>query len=174
MFCSGCGQALQPGQLVCSQCGRPIAPPVPPIPNLELQVQTYSGRIRALSIVWFVYGGLTLLLGIAGMTFLHEFLNGGFAPWMHGPMGNGPWEQPWFGAAIVHFAWGVIIVRAGLAFIAGWGLLERTEWGRIVAIVAAFFSLLKIPIGTALAIWTLVTLLGYRNSTLYAQLGPRV
>ena len=35
---------------------------------------------------------------------------------------------------------------------------------------AAFLSILKIPIGTALAIWTLVTLLGYRNTTLYDQL----
>jgi hypothetical protein len=40
----------------------------------------------------------------------------------------------------------------------------------VVAIVAAFFSLIRIPIGTALGIWTLVTLLGYRNTTLYDQL----
>jgi hypothetical protein len=39
-----------------------------------------------------------------------------------------------------------------------------------VAIVAAFLSLLKFPFGTALGIWTLITLLGYRNSTLYSQL----
>jgi hypothetical protein len=28
-------------------------------------------------------------------------------------------------------------------------------------------SILKFPFGTALAIWTLVTLMGYRNTTLY-------
>jgi hypothetical protein len=39
-----------------------------------------------------------------------------------------------------------------------------------VAIVAAVFSLLKFPFGTAMAIWTLVVLLGYRNTTLYEQL----
>jgi hypothetical protein len=48
--------------------------------------------------------------------------------------------------------------------------MERTDWGRIVAIVAAFLILLKFPFGTALGIWTLVTLLGYRNTTLYQQL----
>ena len=177
MFCSGCGQALQPGQPVCPQCGRPVAPvmpPVPTIPNLEFQLQTFAGRLRALSIVWFVYGGLSLLLGIAGMTFLHAFLNNGFAPWMHGPMQDGPWSQPWFGAAIIHFAWAAILVRSALAFVAGWGLMERTEWGRIVAIVAGILCLLKFPFGTALGIWTLVTLLGYRNTTLYSQLGPQV
>ncbi len=176
MFCSGCGQALQPGQTACPQCGRPVAPvmpPIPPIPNLELQLQTYAGRVRALSIVWFVYGGLSLLLGFAGMTFLHAFLNSGFGPWSHGSMGDGPWSQPWFGTAIIHFAWALILVRSALAFVAGWGLMERTEWGRIVAIIAGILSLLKVPIGTALGIWTLVTLLGYRNSTLYNELGPR-
>jgi hypothetical protein len=39
-----------------------------------------------------------------------------------------------------------------------------------VAIVAAFLSLLKFPLGTAMGIWTLVVLLGYRNATLYEQL----
>jgi hypothetical protein len=56
-----------------------------------------------------------------------------------------------------------------MALVAGWGLWERTGWGRIVAIVAAFLNILKFPFGTALGIWTLVLLLGYRNSTLYQQ-----
>jgi hypothetical protein len=30
--------------------------------------------------------------------------------------------------------------------------------------------MLKIPFGTAIGIWTLVLLLGYRNTTLYEQL----
>ncbi len=53
---------------------------------------------------------------------------------------------------------------------AAFGLWQRTEWGRIVAIVAAVFSLLKFPLGTALGVWTMVMLLGYRNTTLYEQL----
>jgi hypothetical protein len=63
-----------------------------------------------------------------------------------------------------------LLVRGGLALAAGWGLLERSQWGRIVAIVAAFLCLLRFPFGTALGIWTLVVLLGYRNTTLYEQL----
>ena len=42
--------------------------------------------------------------------------------------------------------------------------------GRVVAIVAAFLSLLRFPFGTALGIWTLVMLMGYRNASLYDQL----
>lgn len=170
MFCSGCGQALAQGQPVCPHCGRPTAAaPPPPVPNLAFELGNYSNRVRALSTVWFIYGGLSLLLGIAGLTFANSFLNGG-GYWMRGPWhGNFP-LGPGFGSAILHFAWVMLMVRAGLAFAAGWGLMERAPWGRVVAIVAAFLSLLRIPFGTALGIWTLVSLLGYRNTTLYDQL----
>jgi hypothetical protein len=76
-----------------------------------------------------------------------------------------------FGPVILRFAGFFLLVRVGLAALAGWGLLERTQWGRIVAIVAACLSLIKFPFGTALGIWTLVVLLGYRNSTLYDPVG---
>jgi hypothetical protein len=168
MYCSGCGQPISPGQQVCPQCGRPIAaPPVPPVPNLGFQLATYANRIRALSTVWFIYGGLVLVTGIIGLSFANSFMNGGFGPWMNAPWMHG--RIP-FGPAILRFAWVMVVVRAGLAIVAGWGLMEREQWGRVVAIVAAFLSILKIPFGTALAIWTLVTLLGYRNTTLYDQL----
>jgi hypothetical protein len=70
----------------------------------------------------------------------------------------------------LNFAWDILLLRSGLALAAGLGLLERAPWGRIVAIVAAFLSLLKFPFGTAIGIWTLVVLMGYRNSSLYEQL----
>lgn len=70
----------------------------------------------------------------------------------------------------MHFIWIALLLRACLAVAAGWGLLEHTQWGRIVAIVAAILSLIRFPFGTALGIWTLIVLLGYRNSTLYEQL----
>ena len=171
MFCSGCGFNLPQGQAVCPQCGRTVAPSVPPIPNLQMQVATYAGRIRALSIVWFIYGGLSLLLGFTGMAFANAFFHGSFGPWSHGHWGHGP-MGPWFlGPQFFHLIWVYVIIRSGLALLAGWGLMQHTQWGRIVAIVAAFLSLLKIPFGTALGIWTLVTLMGYRNSTLYEELG---
>ena len=131
----------------------------------------YANRIRALSTVWFIYGGLVIVTGVIGLSFASAFFNGGFGPWARGPWphGNFPFG-PGFGPAIIHFAWIMIVVRAGLAIAAGWGLMERAPWGRVVAIVAAFLSLLKIPFGTAIGIWTLVTLLGYRNTSLYDQL----
>ncbi len=165
MFCSGCGQAIEPGQAVCPKCGRPLAPAVPPVPGLEFLVESYGAKVKALSIFWFVYAGLSLLLGFAGLSFAKAFMSGGFGPWMRGPL-----PPDWMGPVFLHFIWVMLALRAALALAAGWGLLEHTQWGRMVAIVAAILSLLKFPFGTALGIWTLVVLLGYRNSTLYDQL----
>lgn len=166
MFCSGCGAALAPGQGFCPQCGRPATPAVPPVPGLEYQLEKYRGQVWALSIGWFVYAGLTLLLGFAGLAFAKAFLLHGFGPWMNGQAP--PFPPAWIGLAM-HFAWGILVARAALAVVAGWGLMERAQWGRIVAIIAAILNLIHFPLGTALGVWTLVMLLGYRNSMLYEQ-----
>ncbi len=185
MYCSGCGRALEAGQNVCPQCGRPVAVPIPPVPGLAFELENYAGKVKALAVVWLIYAGLSLLLGIAGVIFAHAFLSGNFgpwahgpwahAPWMYGPWANGPWRHNapnplWLGPLILPFVWLAVVVRVGLALAAGWGLLQRAGWGRIVAIIAAILALLKFPLGTALGIWTLVMLLGYRNSSLYEQL----
>lgn len=168
MFCSGCGLAIPPGQGFCPQCCRPAAMPVPPVPGLEFEVQIYAGKVKTLGVVWMIYAALTLLTGIAGLAFANAFFAGHFGPWSHGPM-----PPMFFMPAILHFAWFFLVLRTGLALVAGWGLMERAPWGRIVAIVAAFvtiFSFSHILFGTAMGIWTLILLLGYRNSMLYEQL----
>ena len=150
---------------------RPAAPPIPPVPNLQFQVATYASRIRALSIVWYLYGGLSLVAGFLGMAFANAFFHGHFGPWGHTPWGNNPMGPGFLGPQFLHLIWIFIVLRSALAFAAGWGLMQHAPWGRILAIVVAFLSILKFPFGTALAIWTLVTLMGYRNATLYDQLG---
>jgi hypothetical protein len=165
MFCSGCGDALAPGQAFCAQCGRPSAAVIPPIPGLQFQLQSYAGKIRVLAIFWFIYAGVALLTGFAGLAFAHAILSGAFGEWMHGPM------PPLFmGHFLLQFAWVFLVTRVALAVCAGWGLMQHAQWGRMVAIIAAIFCLLKFPFGMAMGIWTLVVLLGYRNGTLYEQL----
>jgi hypothetical protein len=161
---------MEPGQAFCPKCGRPLAPPVPPVPGFQFQLEGYAGKIRALSIFWFVYAGLSLLLGLAGLTFAKAFFSGGFGPWANGTWAHGNMLPFWMGPAFIHLIWVMLVLRAGLAVAAGWGLMEHAQWGRLVAIIAAILCLLKFPFGTALGIWTLVVLLGYRNSTLYDQL----
>lgn len=43
--------------------------------------------------------------------------------------------------------------------IAGIGLMKKKEWGRILALIVAFLSILNFPLGTALAIYTFVILI---------------
>lgn len=151
---------------------------VAPIPNLGFQVENYRDKVRTLAIVWLVYAGISLLMGFAGLTFARHFFAGAMGPWggaWGGPWMHGPWAQggppvPWFWPAVLGVAWAALIVRCLLAVAAGWGLLEHASWGRVVAIIAAILSLIKFPFGTAMGIWTLVVLLGYRNATLYQQL----
>jgi hypothetical protein len=121
-----------------------------------------------LSIFWFVYGAISLLTGVLGLTVAQAFFSHHFGNW-NGPWGHGA-DPQWFGPAFIHLIWIAVLFRTALAFAAGWALMERSKWGRVLAIVAAIFCLLKIPFGTAMGIWTLVMLLGYRNTTLYEQL----
>jgi hypothetical protein len=168
MYCTGCGLALAPGQPVCPQCGRPAPIAAPPVPGMPYLVSTYASKIKTLGVFWIIYAALNLLLGLAGMAFLHAWMN--HWGWSHGPWSGEFPLGSWFGPALVHLALLAAILRSVLAFAAGWGLIERTQWGRFAALVAAFLSLIKFPFGTALAIFTLVLLLGYRNNALYTQL----
>ena len=170
MYCSACGAGLAPGQAVCPQCGRPaMVAPAPVGPAYQFELANYASKMRALSTVWFIYGALALAFGFAGMMFANAWING-HGPWMtHGPWGHGGFPPFWFGP-VIRFGWMYVIARSALALLAGYGLMERAPWGRMAAIIAAFFNIIKFPFGTALAIWTLVMLMGYRNTTLYDQI----
>jgi hypothetical protein len=169
MYCSHCGAAVSIGQPVCPQCHQPVPPIVPPVPGFEFQLSSYAGKIRTLGVFWIVYACLSVVLGIAGISFAKHFFDGSFGP-QFGPWAHGDMPQAWFFPMAMHFAMLMVVGRAVLFAIAGWGLMEHAAWGRILAIVAAVLSLLKFPFGTALGICTLVILLGYRNSALYEQL----
>lgn len=172
MFCSSCGNALAQGLAFCPNCGRPVAPVVPPVPGLQFQLESYAGKLKALSIVWFIYAGYSVLSGLAGVAILNAI----FSHHM-GNMGNNPWANGsapnWFLPAIFQIVWVSVLIRTCLAIVTGYGLYQRARWGRIMAIVVAILSLIKFPIGTALGIWTMVILLGFKNSTLYEQLEQR-
>ena len=172
MFCSSCGYALAQGLAFCPNCGRPVAPVVPPVPGLQFQIDSYAGKVKALSIVWFIYAGYSVLSGIAGLAIVHAIFSHHGGDWGNNPWTNGS-APNWFLPAIFHVVWVAVLMRTGLAILTGYGLYSRARWGRILAIVVAILSLIKFPIGTALGIWTMVMLMGFQNSTLYEQLEQR-
>jgi len=53
----------------------------------------------------------------------------------------------------------LILAKAAFGFIAGWGLLQREPWGRMLTLILSFLALFNIPFGTALGIYSLWVLL---------------
>ena len=165
MVCQSCGSPVQ-GPF-CSRCGAqvqaapapyavsPQAPPpgyiAPPAVYPEQRVQRH---IHTLGIMWCVYGAYRALAGVLGAMFLLGVSNGFVGRWGNPhlfPFGGG---APWMAGMASTIAV-LILISSALAFAAGFSLLTRKPWGRTLAIVAAILSLIKIPFGTALGIYTL-------------------
>lgn len=72
-----------------------------------------------------------------------------------------------------HWLWplaGLSLAASVLGVITGWGLLERQPWARMLAIVVACLSLIHIPFGTALAVYTLWVLLPAESEQEYRRI----
>lgn len=177
MYCSGCGQALVAGQGFCPRCGRasglgmPMAPMQPVGPASWLPIALPLGlieqRINALAVGWYVYAGLTGLFGLIGLAFAHAWMGGQTGDWQGHGFGHHFFNGPMMPFFFLRFARVFLLLRVGLAVLAGWGLMQKATWGRTVAIVAAILAILHFPFGTGLAIWTLVVLLNAPNATGY-------
>jgi hypothetical protein len=146
MYCDQCGAALVAGQLRCVRCGKEI--------RGYYQPSRVQEHIRLLGILWMALSAITLLGGVAVIMVANTVFGtwGGF----HGP-GLNPntlWLRPF-----LSFIGALILAKAAAGFIAGWGLLQRESWARIVALVVGFISLFNVPLGTALGIYTLWVLL---------------
>jgi hypothetical protein len=150
MFCDGCGAVVQPGQAFCSKCGKQIVGTVTLMPS---QVGRVEQHIHLLGILWLAMsafnaiGGLiSILLANTLFTHLHD-------------MGLPPQVPTEFLSALVTTIGIIVLAKAACGFIAGWGLLKRQQWARIIALVLAFISLFNIPFGTAIGVYTLWVLL---------------
>ncbi len=145
MFCNRCGTALQPQQTTCPACGQLQ-------PVVALGESRLTTHLHLLAIFWFIVAALTAIGAFVMLAI------GGFASAaMH--MGNAPPIARILGPAVF---WGIgsfIGILAALSFVTGYGLLKARPWGRILALVLGFISLLHPPFGTALGVYTLVVLL---------------
>jgi hypothetical protein len=155
MFCDACGTAVQPGQSFCSKCGKQIIGPVAVVQSAKGRVQAHA---QLLGILWFAFsafnavGGLVLLI-----------LGGVLIPHLR-EMRGVPSDLPvGFLTSLFSVIGIVIVAKAVLGFIAGWGLVQRESWARLIALVLAFISLFNIPFGTAIGVYTLWVLLPARS-----------
>jgi hypothetical protein len=157
MFCVRCGAAIQPGQSFCASCGRPTGS----VPLMPVQSRL-AGHMRLLAIFWFALSAFRLLPGIVLLT-------------MFGPDGRFlPADVPGFVNGIIQIVGYLLIGGAAVGLIVGWGLLDRQPWARMLAIFLGCFSLLDMPFGTALGIYTLWVLLPAQSEEEFRQISNAV
>src|ERR1700690_3223415 len=160
MFCDGCGAAVQAGQAFCSKCGKQIVGPVTVMQQRPGRVQ---GALPLVGILWLAnsafntIGGVVLYV-LANTLFahLHEF--------------GAPEAPTSFLRPLLSVIGVFILAKAACGFLAGWGLMQREPWARIVALVLGFISLFKIPFGTAVGVYTLWVLLPSQSQREYEDL----
>jgi hypothetical protein len=119
-------------------------------------------HLSVLGILWIVFSALRLIPGVALMVFSHT---------------NFPFALLPLPAALrmtlVPFLGVVGLLMAGFAVLgvaAGWGLMTHQPWARMLAIVLGCISLIHLPFGTALGIYTLWVLLPAGTDTEYRSL----
>jgi hypothetical protein len=109
---------------------------------------TTQNHITLLGVLHIARGTFVLLIGVAAFSIL---------------TGIGVIADDRTAMGVLGLIGTAIMVLLGLlaipSIIAGIGVLMHREWGRILALVVGFLSLIDIPIGTAIGIYTIWVLL---------------
>lgn len=159
MFCDQCGTQLQPAQQNCLRCGKAV---VGPLGYLRNRVREH---VRLVGILWMAYSALLILGGLAIVIVAHTIFGGAF----HVPDGPPPEVNAWL-RPLLTFIGGLLLLKAAAGLIAGWGLLQREPWARVLTLIVGFLALFNVPLGTALGIYTLWVLLPTQSDDEYEAL----
>jgi hypothetical protein len=175
MYCGQCGMQTDETLRFCTSCGKSIAtrdagallPPSGAGANLSpVVIQTMNSHIRILGILWAIYSGFRILMAVWSIVFSRAFI-----PIFQNmlPHENDVNLVPIFrmlsGFYVVSGIWSIFAAAVG--FWAAWALLKHEQSGRMIALVVAFVSLISIPFGTALGVYTLVIMLSNNAEQTY-------
>ncbi len=152
MFCDRCGTRLHEAARFCPSCGKTLGT----VPLMPVHNRT-AGHVRLLGILWLALSAFRL---IPGLFLVAMFRRHGFLP---------P-EVPHFVHGLLQSIGGIFLGSAVIGIMAGWGLLERQPWARMLAIVMGCFNLIDMPFGTALGVYTLWVLLPAKSEEEYRQI----
>jgi zinc-ribbon domain len=156
MFCDQCGAQVPDQARFCQSCGKAFGG----VAAVSAPAQGRVARhVRIVAILWLILSGFRLLTAITLMGLFGR--RGIYIPGM-----------PFFVHEMLSGIGFVFLVGAAFGLAAGWGLLQREGWARILAIVIGVLNLFDPPFGTALGIYTLWVLLPSESEREYRQL-PR-
>lgn len=177
MACQACGAEVAQDVRFCAKCGAQVnaAPSVyaayPQQPMMPF-ISRVQRHLQTVGVLWLIFGAYRIIAGLIGMFVLRAVTMRGFGNNWPFEGHFGPVGPPWM-AALLPVVAVVTIAAAALAFLAGFGLLTRQPWGRVVGIVVAILSLLKFPFGTALGIYTLWVLAPGLSGAEYEAIADR-
>jgi uncharacterized membrane protein HdeD (DUF308 family) len=165
LFCQACGKEMDDSAQFCPACGRRMDAPAGS--KATAAIQALAVHVRILGVLWAIYGAFEIL-----MSFWMAAKPGPYLAMLQNILaqeGNAS-----LGAEARHavFLWAVIfsLFTGALGLFAGWMLTKRERPGRTVALLAAFVSLIQLPFGTGLAIYTFIELLPPSARERYAKL----
>lgn len=154
MYCDQCGAPLVGDARFCRSCGKALGNGAMITTESRL-----SRHLRLLGILWIAAGAVNFLVAggawIAGRIILPSLVSRGV---------------PGFVPTLVGSIAVLILLKGVACFAAGWGLLERESWARLLAIILAIVSLFNVPFGTALGIYTLWALLPAQADEEYSRM----
>ena len=105
---------------------------------------TKDKQITILGFLHIARGGLVLVIGFVGFVFL---------------AGIGVFTGDRTALGVLSIIGTLAVIFMGFlaipSILAGIGLLNRKEWGRILALAVGFVSLIDFPFGTALGVYTI-------------------
>lgn len=151
MYCNSCGTQVSQLATFCSKCGKSMGNSI-----LMPRQGRIAGHIRLLGILWLAISALRLIPGLFLLALAGSRL---FPP-----------EVPPFVQAVLPAIGLCFLAVAGIGVAIGWGLLARQSWARMLTIVFGAISLIDIPFGTALGIYTLWVLLPAESEQEYKSL----
>jgi hypothetical protein len=175
MYCGQCGTQLDETLRFCTNCGKSIArrdagallpPSGAAASSSPVAIQTMNSHIRVLGILWAIYSGFRILMAVWSIVFTRALIPI-FQNMM--PHDNNVNLVPIFrmmnGFYLVSGIWSIFAAAVG--FWTAWALLKHEQSGRMIALVIAFVSLISIPFGTALGVYTLVIMLSKNAEQTY-------
>lgn len=149
MYCNSCGGQVAENQAVCGRCGTVVGQPL---------VNRVEQHIKLLGILWIAYAAFHAIAGgvlvIVANTIFGNY-GGRHAAFLH---------------PLLETIGILVLVKAAACVISGFGLLERQSWARTLSLVMAFISLINIPFGTAMGVYTLWVFLSPQAESDYRRL----
>ena len=161
MFCDRCGTTVQPDQRFCNQCGRQFSDPLVMARSSPNRVQEH---FRLVGILWLALSAFNALAGLVLLIVATELI-----PHIQQSGQAGSDFPANFLTTLLGVIGVAVLVIAAAGFFAGYGLLQRETWARMLTLLLSFLALFNFPLGTALGIYSLWVLFPAESEWEYEQ-----